>query len=161
MVVILFGVSGAGKTVIGRLLAGELGWSFYDGDTYHQPGDVEKMRQGIPLTDADRQPWLEALRGLIERCLETGEDAVLACSALKAAYRAYLRVDDRVRLIHLSGDFDLIAGRLRERPDHFMNAALLASQFDALEEPRGEAIVVDVAPSPREVVQEIRARLDI
>lgn len=161
MVLILFGVSGAGKTVVGRLLAKELEWPFYDGDTYHSPVSVEKMRHGVPLTNADRQPWLDTLRGLVVRCLETGENAVLACSALKAAYRDHLRVDDRVKLVHLEGDFELIAKRLRERRNHFMNAELLASQFETLEEPRGEALVVDVSSSPHEVVGEIRARLGV
>lgn len=161
MVVILFGVTGAGKTVVGRLLAEELGWSFYEGDTFHPPASVEKMRHGVPLSDEDRWPWLDALRTLVAQCLARGEDAVLACSALKSAYRARLRIDDRVQLVHLEGDFQLIARRLRERQGHFMDPALLESQFEALEEPHGEAIVVDVAGSPRAIVKEIRKRLGV
>lgn len=161
MVVILSGVAGAGKTVVGRLLAQELGWPFYDGDTFHAPASVEKMRAGVPLSDNDRWPWLDALRNLIAGCLAKGENAVLACSALKAAYREHLRIDERVRLVHLEGDFQLIAMRLQEREGHFMDPALLESQFETLEEPDGEAVVVDVTGSPREIVREIRTRLGV
>jgi len=93
MVVIIFGVAGAGKTTIGQLLADELGWRFYEGDDFHSQANIEKMREGIPLTDEDRWPWLENLRELIKRCLAAGENAVLACSALKEAYRRRLRVN--------------------------------------------------------------------
>lgn len=162
MIVIVFGVSGAGKTLVGRLLADRLGWAFYDGDAFHSPENVEKMRAGVPLTQDDRGPWLQNLRDLVVEALAGGEDAVLACSALKAEYRNFLRVDDRVRLVHLKGDFELIAARLRERQGHFMDPALLASQFETLEEPRGEgAIVVDVDASPPEIVSEIRTKLGV
>lgn len=161
MIVILFGVTGAGKTVVGRLLAQELGWAFYDGDTFHAPSSVEKMRAGVPLSDKERWPWLDALRDLIAGCLATGENAVLACSALKAAYREHLRINERVRLVYLKGDFQLIAMRLQERKGHFMDPMLLESQFETLEEPDGEAVVVDVAGSPPEIVREIRTRLGV
>lgn len=162
MVVILFGVSGAGKTHVGRLLARELGWSFYEGDAFHSPEHVERLRRGIPLTDADRRPWLDALRGVVDRLLARGEHAVLACSALKTSYRQHLRIDDRVRFVYLAGDYDLIASRLRRRQEHFMNPGLLASQFATLEPPRGEeALVVDVSSSPEELVAEIREGLGV
>jgi gluconokinase len=159
MVVILFGVTGAGKTVVGQLLAGELGWRFYDADDYHSAASVEKMRTGVPLDDGDRQPWLERLRARIEECLAAGENAVLACSALKGAYRDYLTVDGRVKLVHLSGDFDLIAARLRARRGHYMNPDLLRSQFETLEPPDGDALVVDVQATPPEIVRTIRESL--
>lgn len=161
MVVILFGVTGAGKTVVGRLLAGELGWTFYDADDFHSAASVEKMRGGIPLDDVDRGPWLEKLRATIAACLSNGEHAVVACSALKATYRDYLKVDDRVKLVHLQGDFELIAERLRARRDHYMNPALLQSQFDALEPPHGDALVVDVHGTPAEIVRTIRGSLGL
>jgi gluconokinase len=161
MVAIIFGVSGAGKTVIGQLLAQEVGWPFYDADDFHAPGNIEKMRRGIPLTDEDRGPWLENLRELIERCLASGEDAVLACSALKEAYRWYLRVNAEVKLVYLRGDYALIADQLRQRRGHFMNPALLQTQFADLEEPQPTeaAIVIELGRSPRELVQEIRSKL--
>lgn len=161
MVAIIFGVSGAGKTVIGQLLAQEVGWRFYDADDFHAPGNIEKMRRGIPLTDEDRGPWLENLRELIERCLASGEDAVLACSALKEAYRWYLRVNAEVKLVYLRGDYALIADQLRQRRGHFMNPALLQTQFADLEEPQPTeaAIVIELGRSPRELVQEIRSKL--
>ena len=121
MVVIIFGVSGAGKTTIGQLLAQELGWRFYEADDLHSPANVEKMRRGVPLTDQDRWPWLESLRELIKRCVATGEDAVLACSALKEAYRRYLQVNTEVKLVFLRGEYALIAKQLRRRRGHFMN----------------------------------------
>ena len=161
MVVILFGVTGAGKTVGGRLLAGDLGWAFYDADDFHSAASVEKMRTGVPLDDDDRRPWLERLRARIQESLAAGENAVLACSALKHAYRDYLVVDGRVKLVHLSGDFELIAARLRARRDHYMNPALLQSQFDALEPPHGDAFVVDVDNTPAEIVRTIRGSLGL
>jgi gluconokinase len=161
MVVILFGVAGSGKTTVGRLLSRELGWRFYDADDFHPISNVEKMKQAIPLSDEDRRPWLEGLRELIRTCLTQGVDAVLACSALKESYRQYLRINEKVRFVFLKGDFDLIQERLRSRYGHFMDASLLRSQFDALEEPKEEAVVVDVASSPRVIVQTIRSGIGI
>lgn len=163
MVVILFGVSGAGKTVIGQSLAQDLGWQFFDGDDFHSAASIEKMRAGIPLGDHDRKPWLESLRELIERHLNSGQHAVLACSSLKASYRDILRVSDCVKFVYLRGDYAVIAGRLRNRTGHFMNPDLLKSQFVDLEEPRERenALTVEVDCSPSEIVSEIRRELDL
>src|SRR5688500_16922313 len=111
MVLILMGVTGSGKTTVGTLLARELGWKYFDADDFHPRANVEKMGAGIPLDDDDRWPWLEALSKLIRGCIERGEDAVLACSALKKSYRSSLRVDESVKLIYLKGDYGLIKER--------------------------------------------------
>ena len=161
MVVIMFGVSGAGKTTIGQALAEELGWRFYEADDFHSQANIDKMRQGVPLTNEDRWPWLESLRQLIKRCLAADENAVLACSALKGAYRRHLRVSDNVKLVFLRGNYELIANQLRQRHGHFMNPALLQSQFADLEEPQPteRAMVIELGRSPRELVQEITHKL--
>jgi len=161
MVVIIFGVSGAGKTTIGQLLAEEFGWRFYEADDFHSQANTDKMRQGVPLTDEDRWPWLESLRQVIKRCLAAGENAVLACSALKEAYRRRLRLNADVKLVFLRGDYELIANQLRQRRGHFMNPALLQSQFADLEEPLPTegAVVIELGRSPRELVQEIKGKL--
>ncbi len=160
MVIVIMGVSGSGKTTVGRLLAEELGWKYFEGDDYHSAASVEKMRRGLPLDDSDRWPWLEALRGLIRECLERGESAVLACSALKENYRRLLLIDERVVLVYLRGDYELIQRRLGGRRGHYMNPGLLASQFETLEEPE-TAIHVNVCASPAEIVKEIRGRLGL
>lgn len=161
MVIILMGVSGCGKTTIGARLAQELGWPFYDADQFHPQGNITKMRQGIPLTDEDRWPWLQALRACIVTCVQRGVSAVLACSALKHAYRAYLMDADReVKLVYLRGDYDLIRGRLAQRQGHFMPPELLASQFAALEEPE-QGGVVDIAQPPATIVAQIRQQLGV
>jgi gluconokinase len=161
MVVIIFGVSGAGKTTIGQLLAEEFSWRFYEADDFHSQANTDKMRQGVPLTDEDRWPWLENLGELIKRRVAAGENAVLACSALKEAYRRRLRVNADVKLVFLRGDYELIANQLRQRRGHFMNPALLQSQFADLEEPQpGEgAVVIELGRNPRELVQEIKSKL--
>jgi gluconokinase len=161
VVAILFGVSGAGKTTIGKLLAQELGWRFYEADDFHSKSSIDKMRRGVPLTDQDRQPWLTKLHELIERCLASNENAVLACSALKEKYRRRLRVNDQVKFVYLRGDYALIAEQLQKRHGHFMNPALLKSQFADLEEPqpREGAIVIELGRSPRKLVTEIKKRL--
>lgn len=158
-VVVVMGVSGSGKSTVGRLLAERLGCRFVDADDLHPPANVAKMAAGQPLSDADRAPWLAALRALISRALEQDAPLVLACSALRQNYRAQLAVDPaRVRFVHLAGDAALIAQRQAERRDHFMPAALLASQFATLEPPT-DAITVDVAPDPAAIVEQILAAL--
>src|ERR1700730_13914145 len=128
------GVSGSGKTTVGQLLASPLGWEFADGDDYHPAANVVKMRNGIPLTDADRAPWLETLRALIADWIDAGKNAVLACSALKRAYRESLRVAPEVQVVYLRGTPQLLRERLRARVGHFMTEQMLESQLAALEE---------------------------
>lgn len=160
MIVIVMGVVGAGKTTIGRLLAEQLGWRFADADDFHPPSNVEKIRQGIALNDADREPWLRRLHVQIERWIADGQSAVLACSALKLSYRQELEAGPDVRFVYLKGSAELIAQRLRARRGHFANEAILASQFVDLEEP-ADAVAVDIASTPEQIVAEIRAKLGI
>lgn len=155
------GVSGSGKTTLGHLLSRELGWSFYEGDDLHSPANVDKMSRGIPLTDADRLPWLEALRDLIDRCVRWEENAVIACSALKRDYRRILRGGHpEVVFVHLTADPRLIAGRLERRTGHFAGPALLASQLATLEKPE-HALAIDVSGPPEETVATIRRHLGL
>src|SRR5262245_34254527 len=156
MIIILMGVSGSGKTTIGRLLAQNLGWPFYDGDDFHPQTNIDKMRQGIPLTDDDRDSWLTALRHQIDALIDSRQSAVLACPALKQAYRDRLGGDrSEVRFVYLKGDYALIRQRLQERQGHFMKADLLASQFATLEEPEGVP-AVDIAQKPEAIVECIK-----
>jgi gluconokinase len=161
MVVIVMGVTGAGKTTVGRLLAAELSWQFADADAFHSPENVEKMRAGRPLDDADREPWLEALRRATEGWLAAGQDTVLACSALKRAYRDRLRVSPDVRFVYLQGSSEQIERRLAERHGHFATQDLLRSQFESLEEPGADegAIVVSVTQPAEEAAREAASRL--
>jgi len=155
------GVSGSGKTTIGARLAQALGWPFYDGDQFHPPANIAKMQQGVPLADEDRWPWLHALRMHIETCIYQGVSAVLACSALRQAYREHLSIDGaEVRLVYLKGDYDLIRERLAQRQGHFMPPGLLASQFAALEEPE-QGVVVDIVHPPDTIVELIREQLGV
>lgn len=158
MIVIVMGVSGAGKTTVGELLADRMGCGFSDADDFHPPANVEKMRAGIALTDDDRWPWLKALRQAIEDWQAAGESRVIACSALKDAYRDVLSPRDDVVFVYLKGDTEMIASRLKARKGHYMNPNLLTSQFAALEEP-ADAVVVDIAPPPAAVADEIMNRL--
>ena len=161
MIVILLGVSGAGKTTVGQLLADELGWKFYEGHELHPRSNVKKMRQGIPLTDMDRWPWLERLRELLGESIARKENVILACSALKEKYREYLQISDEIKWVYLKGKYRLIADRLQLRRDHFMNPILLRSQFEILEEPKGDVVIVDIDATPTKLAQTIRKELQI
>jgi len=159
---LVIGVSGAGKTTIGRLLAERLGWAFLDADELHSAANVEKMRSGRPLNDDDRWPWLDAVGGWIDARAAEGRASVIACSALKRAYRDRLRKGrPQVRIIFLSGDADLIAERLAHRKGHYWPAALLPTQFAALEPPGPEEhpITVDIGPPPAALVETIAREL--
>ena len=160
--VIVAGVSGAGKSTVAALLAARLGWTYQDADWLHPPANVAKMRSGRPLTEEDRRPWLTAIRDWISAARSRGESGVIACSALKRAYRDHLVAGQPdVRLVFLKGSRELIERRLALREDHFMPASLLESQFEALEEPAVHecAIVVSIEGPPDEVVDAILARL--
>lgn len=156
MIVIVMGVAGSGKTTIGRLLAEEIGCHYYDGDDFHPASSIEKMANGVPLTDEDREPWLASLRSLIDNHIQQGKHAVIACSALKRSYRERLGSQlDMVQFVFLKGNYDTIWERLRKRKDHFMKPELLRSQFDALEEPTEDVLVRDVEDDPEEIVASI------
>jgi gluconokinase len=163
VIVIIFGVSGAGKTTIGKLLAQQLGWRFLEADDFHPAANINKMRSSHPLTDDDRWPWLGQLRQQIERSLAAGENAVLACSALKRAYRDVLRVSDEIKFVFLRGDYALIEKQLRSRHRHFMNPDLLQSQFDDLEEPTSneDVLSIELGRTPEELVEEIKTKLHL
>lgn len=158
MLVVVMGVAGSGKTLIGSMLARSLGYLFADADEFHPRANIEKMSHGIPLTDADREPWLRAIQ---KRLCEWGSadiSAVVTCSALKQKYRDMLSRDCDVKIVYLKGEFDLIHGRIQQRQGHFMRPEMLQSQFADLEEP-ADAIVVDVSGPPEKIVEEIRRRL--
>jgi gluconokinase len=163
VIVVVCGVAGVGKTTVGRLLAQELGWEFYDADNFHPAANIDKMKAGIPLTDEDRRTWLDRLRQLIERCLAANENAVLACSALKRAYRDRLRVTEEVQFVFLRTNRARVAEQLQQRRGHFMPATLLESQFIDLEEPTADehALTVDVEGSPRDVTNLIKEKLSL
>jgi len=159
MVLIVMGVTGAGKTTVGRALAAALGREFHDGDDLHSEANKRKMHRGVALTDADRAPWLRSIRELIQAMLSQRRDGVVACSALRQSYRDEIVGDHgAVKLVYLKATPAQIAERLRNRTGHFMNPNLLQSQFDTLEEP-SDAIVVDASGAPEAIAKEIRRRL--
>ena len=162
MALIVMGVSGSGKSTIGTLLAMRLHWEYEDADWFHPAANIEKMHNGIPLTDADRLPWLKSIAAWIDQSRREGRHSVVACSALKRRYRDIL-IGDRadVDLVYLKGDEAVIARRIATRHEHFMPPSLLHSQFAALEEPTADEhpIVVSIEPPPREVVAEILTTL--
>ena len=160
MILILMGPTGAGKTTVGEILSRELGWEFADADNFHSPESVAKMSKGIGLTDEDRKPWLAALRRKIELWIAAGRDGILACSALKEAYRKELSVSPQVKWIYLKGSFEELSQRVAARQGHYAKKELVVSQFAALEEPT-DAITIDVGRSPEEIAQEIRRVLGV
>lgn len=163
-VVIIMGVSGCGKSTVGALLAHRLGWDFEDADWFHPASNVDKMHDGIPLTDEDRWPWLNAIAAWIDKTRRSGGRGVIACSALKRRYRDFL-IGDRanVRLIYLKGDETLIGRRIATRHEHFMPRSLLHSQFVALEEPGPDEhpVVASIEPRPSLIVARILSALNV
>jgi carbohydrate kinase (thermoresistant glucokinase family) len=161
-VVVVMGVSGSGKTTIAAALAERMGWRLLEGDAFHPPENIAKMRAGTPLTDSDRWPWLHAIAAEIDAARAAAQPLVVACSALKRAYRAIL-IGDRpnVVLVHLTGSADTIGGRLKDRAGHFMPPGLLDSQLATLEEPAADEapIVVSVTASPDAIADRIIAEL--
>jgi gluconokinase len=161
--VVVMGVSGAGKSTVGQLIAARLDCVFRDADSFHPPANIAKMSSGQPLTDEDRWPWLRAIAAFIGEHRAAGTTCVVTCSALKRVYRDIVTDHQRadVRLAHLVGDFDLIAARLAARKGHFMPSALLKSQFDALEPPGADerAITVSIDATPQEIAARVVAQL--
>ena len=163
-VLVVMGVSGCGKSTIASMLAHRLGWIYEDGDWFHPKSNIEKMHHGEPLNDADRWPWLHAIADWIDATRASGKHGVVACSALRRAYRDILIGERKdVRLVFLKGEHNLIAQRVSARADHFMPPELLDSQFSALESPQADErpIVVSVVPHPREIVETIVEKLGI
>ena len=162
--IVVMGVSGSGKSTIASMLAQRLHWVYEDADWFHPKSNIEKMHHGEPLNDEDRWPWLRAIAEWIDATRSAGGHGVVACSALKRAYRDILIGDRRdVRLVFLKGDRDLIARRIAARADHFMPSTLLESQFAALQEPQADErpIVVTIVPHPREIVEAIVSELGV
>lgn len=155
MVIVLMGPMGCGKTTVGRLLSARLGWRFEDADDFHPPGNVAKMKSGVPLDDRDRLPWLQSLRDMIDQAVENGEDMILACSALKKKYRVSLGVNqESVVSAYLKGSPELLGERIAARTHQYMNKDLLTSQLRTLEEPV-DGLIVSIASNPEAAVEDI------
>jgi gluconokinase len=158
---IVMGVSGCGKSSVGKALAEHLGWDFYDADDFHPPENVAKMANGIPLDDSDRAPWLASLNELISSSLKADKPGVLACSALKERYRQKLmNGNNGVQLVYLKGSYDLIWSRMETRTDHYMKPHMLKSQFETLEEPTN-ALTMDISMSLDDIVQRIISNMSL
>ena len=158
MILLIMGVTGSGKTTVGRMLAERLGWVYLDADDFHSPSNKEKMHQGIPLTEADRIPWLDAMHAALQAEAAQGKSVVLACSALRQEYRERLMAGLDVKLIYLRGSRELIATRLAKRMNHFAGVPILDDQFAVLEEPH-DAVVVDISETPEQMVDEILRKI--
>ncbi len=152
------GPAGSGKTTVGKLLAAQLQWEFADADNFHSSANIEKMSRGIPLSDDDRIPWLRSLREAMLQWDAQHRNVVLACSALKRSYRELLQINSNVKLVYLKGSYELFRERLRSRKGHYAGEQILAGQFADLEEPT-DAITIEAAQSPEQIVAEIRKRL--
>ncbi len=163
MILIAMGVSGAGKSLIGEMLAERLSCSYTDGDAFHSAANKEKMHHGIPLTDEDRWPWLRTIRAAIEEKQHAGETAVFTCSSLKRSYRDVLRgTDTDGRFVYLKGSFEVLQERLKSRTGHFFDPSLLKSQLDTLEEPGpDEAIEVSIELTPEQIVDQVMLKIGL
>jgi gluconokinase len=160
MIIIIMGVTGAGKTTVGSSLAKQLNWRFADADSFHSPENIEKMEKGIALDDADRAPWLAAMHAAILQWSAQLRNVVLACSALKRSYRGILDTGPEVKFVYLKGSYERICERLLSRHGHFATEKILRSQFEALEEPN-DALVVDVDQPVGQIVAQIRGQLKL
>jgi gluconokinase len=160
MILLVMGVTGSGKTTVGKLLAQSLGWLFLDADDFHPAENIEKMKHGVPLTDEDREPWLAAIHGELLKCAAKNQDAVLACSALKQSYRETLASRVDLRICYLKGTYSEIKSRLENRSGHFAGEAILSGQFSDLEEPR-DALVMRVSDTSEEIVQDALRKLKL
>jgi gluconokinase len=160
MVILLMGTTGAGKTTVGKLLAAGLRWTFLDADDFHPPANIEKMKHGIPLTDADRFPWLKKIHAELLRFTKAGKNVVLACSALKQCYRDQLAVELDIAIVYLRGTYEVMRRHIESRHGHFAGEAILAGQFADLQEPKN-ALILDVSHPPEELVAQIKAKLDL
>jgi len=154
MVILLMGTTGAGKTTVGKLLAARLRWTFLDADDFHPPANIEKMHNGIPLTDADRWPWLKNIHTELQRFAQAGKNVVLACSALKQSYRDLLSAGLDMRIVYLRGTYEVMRHHIESRRGHFAGESILAGQFADLEEPQN-ALVLDVSHAPEQLVAEV------
>jgi len=160
MVILVMGTTGAGKTTVAKLLSARLDWIFLDADDFHPAANIEKMQQGIALTDADRIPWLDSIHAKLLQLAATGNHVVLACSALKQSYRDRLSPDLDMRIFYLRGSYEVMRQHIGSRHGHFAGEAILAGQFADLEEPQN-ALVLDVERTPGELVSDVVARLDL
>jgi gluconokinase len=160
MVILVMGVTGAGKTTVGKLLAQRLGWKFLDADDFHPPKNIEKMKHGIPLTDSDREPWLAAIHAALLDDAAKNQNVVLACSALKQKYREKLAAGPEMRICYLKGSFERISSHIEHRTGHFAGEAILAGQFADLEEP-DDAAVLDATATPEENVRVALSKLNL
>lgn len=154
MIALVMGTTGSGKTTVGEMVAAQLHWTFLDADNFHSAANVEKMRQGIPLTDEDRAGWLVAMHAELVKRNAAGENMVLACSALKQKYRDEIGAGLDMKVVYLKGDYATMAARIAGRHGHFAGEGILAGQFADLEEPK-DAIVMDVTKPPKAIVAEI------
>jgi len=161
MVILVMGVAGAGKTTVGGLLARKLDWTFRDADDLHSAANHQKMHRGLPLEDQDRQPWLAAVRDLIQSCIANSENAVVVCSALKRAYREeIINSHPEVKVVYLKGAPEFISERITHREGHFFNPSLLHNQFEVLEEPT-DALIEDAAKPAEQIDESIVAQLNL